>query len=71
MQLFRANQWIEVGNQYGEVKGRTEGAEEDCNPIGRTTESTNLDPSELPGTKPKTKEHTWAGSWLWAHVLED
>jgi len=30
-------------------------------PTGRTTVSTNLDPSELPENKPKTKEHTWVG----------
>jgi hypothetical protein len=51
---------------------RTEGAEGDGNPIGRTTVSTNLDPWKLPKTKKKTKnnkkkttttkEHTWVGS---------
>jgi hypothetical protein len=35
-----------------------EGNEGDCNPIGRTTVSTNLDLSELPETKPPTKNHT-------------
>jgi hypothetical protein len=33
-------------------------AEGDGNLIQRTTISTNLDSSELPETKPKTKEHT-------------
>lgn len=28
----------------------------DCNPIGRTTVSINLDPSEFPETKSKAKE---------------
>jgi hypothetical protein len=58
MQICTANHWIEVGDQYGTIRERTEGAEKDCNPMGRTTESTNPDPSELPETKPKTKEHT-------------
>ena len=38
-----------------------EGTEGDCNPIGRVTLSTNLDPWELPETEPPTKEHAWAG----------
>lgn len=38
-----------------------EGTEGDCNPIGRVTLSTNLDPWELPETKPSTKEYTQAG----------
>ena len=62
------NHWVKVRDQYRRVRGRTEGAEGDCNPIGRTTVSTNGDPSELSETKPKTKEHTWAGSWPQAHV---
>jgi hypothetical protein len=37
-----------------EELGRTEGAEGDCNPIGRTTVPTNLELSE---TKPKTKAY--------------
>ena len=45
-----------------EIRGRTEGAEELCNPIGRSpTVSTNPDLWELPETEPPTKEHTWAG----------
>jgi hypothetical protein len=47
----------------GKIRGRTEEAEGDGNPIGRTTVLTNLDPWELPETKPLTKEHTWAGPW--------
>jgi hypothetical protein len=46
---------VEVGDPFGRVRGRSEGAEGDCNPIGRTTVPTNLDPSELPGTQPKTQ----------------
>ena len=58
-----AKHWPEVGDPYGRVRGRIEGAEGDFNPIGRPTVSTKLDPSQLPETKPKTKEHTWAGLW--------
>ena len=37
-------------------------------PIGRATLTTNLDPSELPETKSKPKEHTRAaGLWTRAH----
>jgi hypothetical protein len=46
---------------YGRVRGRTEGAEGDCNPVRIRTISTNPDLSELLETKPTTKEHTWAG----------
>ena len=48
----------------GRARGRTEGAEGDCNTIGRTTITTNWIPPELPGTKPPTKEHTWMRPWL-------
>jgi hypothetical protein len=44
----------------GEIRGRTEGAEGICNPIGRSTISTKPDPPlpEFSGTKPPTKEYT-------------
>jgi hypothetical protein len=29
-----------------------------------------LDPSELPGTKPPTKEYTWAGPWFQLHMQQ-
>jgi hypothetical protein len=45
------------------VRERTEEAEGICNPIGRTTISTNQYtppfPPDLPGIKPPTKEYTW------------
>jgi hypothetical protein len=46
----------------GELRAKTEGAEGVCNPIGRTTISTNQNPPfppELPGTKPPIKGYTW------------
>jgi hypothetical protein len=33
------NYWIEFGDLYDRVRGRTEGGERNCNPIGRTTVS--------------------------------
>jgi hypothetical protein len=60
MQILTANHWTEVRNSYGRVRGRIEGTEEDANPIGRTTVSTNLESLELPETEPPTKEQTWA-----------
>jgi hypothetical protein len=50
---------------------RTEGVEGVCNPIGRTTISTNQTPlhvPELQGTKPPTKEYTWRDPWLQPHM---
>jgi hypothetical protein len=61
MQILTVNHWIEVGDPYGRVRGRIEGAEADGNPIGRPTVSTNLEHWELSETKPPTKVHTWAG----------
>jgi hypothetical protein len=60
MQISTAKHWTEVGDPCGRVRGRIEGTEGDGNPIGRPTVSTNLDPWELPETKPPTKEHTQA-----------
>ena len=61
MQILTANHWTEVKGPYGRVRGRIEGEEGDGNPIGRPTLSTNLDPQELPETKPPIRDHTWAG----------
>jgi hypothetical protein len=60
MQILTANYWTDVEGPYGRVRGGVEGAEGDGNPIGRPRLSTNLDPQELPETKPPTREHTWA-----------
>ena len=40
------------------VRGRTEGAEGNYNPIGRTI-SINWISTEFPGTKPPNKEYSW------------
>jgi hypothetical protein len=63
IQIPTANHWSEVGDPHGRVTGWIEGAEGNCNYIGRPTVSTNQDPWELPETKPPTKEHMWAGPW--------
>jgi hypothetical protein len=55
--MLTAKHWTELGDPNGEV--RTEGAKGICNPIGRTTIST-----ELPGTKPPAKEYTSGDTWL-------
>ena len=62
---------IEVGDSYGRLRGRSEGAETVGNPIGRPLVSTNLEPWELPETKPPTKVHTWAGPKPPTHITED
>jgi hypothetical protein len=51
---------LRSGTNILELEKRDKGTKVDCNPIGRTTVSTNLDPSELPVTNSKSKELTWA-----------
>lgn len=47
----------ELEDPNGRVRGRTEETEEDGNPIGRQTISTNLDSCMFPVTKSPTKKH--------------
>jgi hypothetical protein len=68
MQIVTANHWTDIGNPYGKDRVRTEGAEGNDNPIGRPIVSSNTDPWDFPETNPLTKEHTWAGLRLLAHV---
>ena len=61
--MLAANYWTERGVPNRGVSEGTEGIEGVCNPIGRTTIPTNKTPlppppSELPGTKPSTKEYS-------------
>jgi hypothetical protein len=44
-----------VKDYYGRIRGRTEGTERNGNPIRTATVSSNLEPLELPETKPPTK----------------
>ena len=69
MQRLAANYSSKVGDPYERVRGRTEGAEGDGNPIGRTI-STNPDSWELQETKPPTKEHKWVGLRPQAHMQQ-
>ena len=62
--MLATNLWSEHRVPNGGVRGRTKGAEEVCNPIGRTKLSTNQTPPELPGTKPLTKDYTWRNPWV-------
>jgi hypothetical protein len=39
--MLEANHWTEHRDLNGRFKGKTEGTEGVCNPIGRTTISTN------------------------------
>jgi hypothetical protein len=41
----------------------------DGNPRGRPTESTYLNPWELPETEPSTEEHAWICTRLLGHML--
>jgi len=58
MRMVAPNHWTEQGNPNERVREKTEGAEEVCNTIGRTTISANQTPPELPETKPPTSECT-------------
>jgi hypothetical protein len=40
------NYWTEVGDPYAWIRGRIEEADEEGNPIGKPTVSTNPDPSD-------------------------
>jgi hypothetical protein len=57
--MLAANHWTELRVPNSGVRKRTEGPEGVCNLIGRTIISTNQTPTELPRTKPSTKEYTW------------
>jgi len=57
--MLAATHPTEHRDPSGGVRGKTEGAEWFCNPIGGTTMSTNQIPlPELPGTNPSTKKYT-------------
>jgi hypothetical protein len=64
IQILLASHLTEPGNPNRRARGRTKGAEGNCNPIVRTISTNQPDPPELPGTKPPTKEYTWKDLWL-------
>jgi hypothetical protein len=68
--MLTANHWTEQEGPNGGVSERTEGDEGVCNPIGRTTISTNQIslPPELPRAKTPTKEYIWRDPWLQLHM---
>jgi len=71
--MLAANHQTEDGDPNGGVRKRTEKAEGVCNPIGRTTISTKQTPpplphTELPGTKPPSKEYTWGDPCFQPHM---
>lgn len=63
MVTLTANHWNEVSDPYRRVRGRTGGAKEDCNLIGRPTVSINLDTLELPETKSMSIHGLVSGPW--------
>jgi hypothetical protein len=68
MWVLAANLWTEQENPNGGLREMSKGAEGVCNPIGRTTISTNQMPPDLPGTKPLTKEYIGRDPWLQLHM---
>jgi hypothetical protein len=65
-QLTIGPRWV----PNGRVREGTEGAEWVCNPIGRTTLSTNQYVPELPGTKLRSMEYTWMDLWFQPHMYQ-
>jgi hypothetical protein len=53
MHITPVNNWSKPRDYIGGVREGLKGLKGDCNPIGRTTISTNRTPV-LPGTKPPT-----------------
>jgi len=68
--MLAANHRTENGVPNGGIRKRTQGAEEVCTHLGRTTISANQTPPELSGTKPPTKEYTWSNPWLQQHMKQ-
>jgi len=64
MQMYKAKHRTKHRDPNRRVRKRTEEAEEVCNPLGRTTISTNQTPPKFLRTKPPTKEDTWGYPWL-------
>jgi hypothetical protein len=52
------------------MRERLEEAEEESDPIGRGAVSRNLDPRDLSGIEPQTRQHTLAGPRLLTHIQE-
>jgi hypothetical protein len=48
MRTLAVNHWTEQGDPNGGVRGRTEGAEGVCNPIGKTISTNHTHPPRAP-----------------------
>lgn len=70
MQIFTLNQWIKARDPSGWTRERLEEVEEEDNPIGRPTVSTNLDFWELSDTDPPTRQHTLDGPRSLTHTQQ-
>jgi len=62
MRMLAVNHRTEYRDPNGGVREQTKGVEGACNPIGKTTISTNQTSPELPRTKPPTNEYIWRNS---------
>ena len=67
MQILTANHWSETGDPNGRVMERSEGAEGECNPIGRSTVSTNQMPQSSQGLKHNQRIYM-SHPWLWLYI---
>ena len=70
MQIFTPKQWTEAADPCDWIREKLEEAEDDGAPIGRTAVSTSLDPMDLSGTEPTTRQHTLADMRLPTHIQQ-
>ena len=71
MWMLAVNHQNELWDPNVEVRGRTEGAEEVCNIIGKTTISTNQTPQSSQELKLQRNKHMERPVASGAHVAED
>jgi hypothetical protein len=71
MWILAANYCTEHGSPSGRVRRRTKGAEGICNPIGKTTISTNQMPQSSQGVNYQQKVHMKGPMAPAAYVAED
>jgi hypothetical protein len=55
MQILTANHWTDPEDPNRRVRGKTEGAEGVCNPIGRAISTNQTTQNQLPGIKLPTR----------------
>jgi hypothetical protein len=72
MRMLMDNHWTEHGDPNGGVRGRNEGVEGDCNPIGRTTIPTNQHLTTVPSSQrvnhqlKSTHGETYGSSYIYS-----